>query len=51
MAFEPEQLFENPDGSPIVFDEDFFGAHRSVNPQVGPFEAGASAIVVAKDDK
>ena len=48
MAFEPEQLFENPDGSPIVFNEDFFGEHRAVNPQVGPFEAGADAIVVAK---
>ena len=48
MAFEPEQLFENPDGSPIVFNEDFFGEHRAVNPQVGPFEAGTDAIVVAK---
>ena len=51
MAFEPEQLFENPDGSPIVFNEDFFGTHRAVNPQVGPFEAGADAVVVAKNDK
>ncbi len=25
MAFEPEQKFENPDGSPIVFNEDYFG--------------------------
>ena len=51
MAFEPEQLFENPDGSPIVFNEDFFGAHRAVNPQVGPFECGADAVVVARNDK
>ena len=51
MAFEPEQMFENPDGSPIVFNEDFFGAHRAVNPQAGPFEVGAGAIVVAKNDK
>ena len=51
MAFEPEQMFENPDGSPIVFNEDFFGTHRGINPQVGPFEVGAGAIVVAKNDK
>ncbi|MBQ8548977.1 MAG: hypothetical protein IJ427_10825, partial [Lachnospiraceae bacterium] len=51
MAFEPEQLFENPDGSPIVFNEDFFGEHRAVNPQVGPFECGAEGFVVAKNDK
>jgi len=51
MAFEPEQMFENPDGSPIVFNEDFFGEHRAVNPKVGPFETGAGALVVAKNDK
>ncbi len=28
MAFEPEQAFENPDGTEIVFDEDFFGKKR-----------------------
>ena len=37
-AFEPEQKFENPDGSPIVFNKDYFGAHRAVNPMAGPFE-------------
>ena len=50
-AFEPEQMFENPDGSPIVFNEDFFGAHRAVNPKVGPFETGADAITVAKENR
>ncbi len=25
MAFEPEQPFENPDGTEIIFDEDYFG--------------------------
>lgn len=40
MAFEPEQRFENPDGSTIVFNEDFFGNHRAVQPMVGPFENG-----------
>ena len=43
MAFEPEQLFENPDGTPITFNTDFFGNHRAVNPKVGPFENPADA--------
>ena len=38
MAFEPEQLFENPDGTPIVFDTDFYGKQRAAVPLVGPFE-------------
>ena len=24
-AFEPEQRYENPDGTPITFDQDYFG--------------------------
>lgn len=36
-AFEPEQRFENPDGSPITFDEDFFGKIRDSYPTYGPF--------------
>ncbi|OUM68012.1 glycoside hydrolase family 120 protein [Piromyces sp. E2] len=42
-AFEPEQPYENPDGSPIVFDTDFFGKNRSQKIIAGPF-ADASAI-------
>ena len=38
MAFEPEEYYENPDGSPITFSEDYFGNHRSLHPCVGPFE-------------
>ena len=37
-AFEPEQRFENPDGSDILFDEDYFGTHRGVNTYPGPLE-------------
>ncbi|MDR2654552.1 MAG: right-handed parallel beta-helix repeat-containing protein [Oscillospiraceae bacterium] len=37
-AFEPEQKFENPDGSPILFNQDYFGAHRAINPFAGPLE-------------
>lgn len=38
VAFEPEQRFENPDGSPIMFDVDYFGRKRGRYPVSGPFE-------------
>lgn len=47
MAFEPEQPFENPNGTPIVFDTDYFGSHRSVKPVPGPFERGKSGLELA----
>ena len=36
-AFEPEQRFENPDGTDIVFDRDYFGNHRGTDTIPGPF--------------
>ncbi|MBR5375737.1 MAG: right-handed parallel beta-helix repeat-containing protein [Lachnospiraceae bacterium] len=36
-AFEPEQRFENPDGSDIVFDTDYYGKKRSGKILPGPF--------------
>ncbi len=36
LAFEPEQPFENPDGTPIVFDEDYFG-QKQARVVPGPF--------------
>ena len=36
MAFEPEQKFENPDGTPITFDTDYFGCKRT-KIKAGPF--------------
>ena len=44
MAFEPEQRFENPDGTPITFDETFFGASRKEHCIAGPFADGEEAI-------
>ena len=41
-AFEPEQRFENPDGSEIIFDRDYFGDHRGLSVLPGPF-AGKDA--------
>ena len=44
-AFEPEQPFENPDGTPIVFNTDYLGQTRSaVIP--GPFAQPAKEIKV-----
>lgn len=37
MAFEPEEKYENPDGTPITFDTDFFGNKRTNPPIPGPF--------------
>jgi len=35
----PKAKFENPDGSELKIDTDYFGAKRSeINPSVGPFE-------------
>ncbi len=36
-AFEPSQKFENPDGTPITFDRDYFGNRRGLNILPGPF--------------
>lgn len=43
QAFEPEQKFENPDGTPIVFRHDYFGNCHKVNPLAGPFVSKAAA--------
>ncbi|MCI8623372.1 MAG: hypothetical protein HFG26_06870 [Provencibacterium sp.] len=49
-AFEPEQKFEDPDGSPILFSKDYFGAVREFAPLPGPFakKCEEGAIVVSR---
>ncbi len=37
MAFEPEQRYENPDGTPIVFDRDYNNRIRRGSFPAGPF--------------
>ena len=37
VAFQPEQRFENTDGSAITFDLDYFGDHRGLTTVPGPF--------------
>lgn len=44
-AFEPEERFENPDGSSIIFDTDYLGEHRGTAAVPGPF---ASAKIAGK---
>ena len=42
-AFEPEERFENPDGSPITFDSDYLGEHRGIAAVPGPFASEEAA--------
>ena len=39
-AFEPEQKFECPDGTPILFDRDYFEERHGLHPTPGPFADG-----------
>ncbi len=39
-AFEPQQPYENSDGTPITFDSDYLGNHRGVDVIPGPFASG-----------
>ena len=48
MAFEPEQRFENPDGSDIVFDVDFLGNKREDKAVAGPFETYDKEMILFK---
>ena len=51
FAFEPEQRFENPDGSSISFDRDYFGRKRGRFPVSGPFEeCGTDRFTVQTPD-
>lgn len=43
MAFEPEEKYENPDGTPIVFSTDYFGTPRGVRTLAGPFASAENA--------
>ncbi|MCR5674452.1 MAG: right-handed parallel beta-helix repeat-containing protein [Lachnospiraceae bacterium] len=45
-AFEPEQRFEAPDGSEILFDLDHHGRHRGLRTTCGPFEYPENTFAV-----
>ena len=46
-AFEPEEYYENTDGTPITFNEDYFGNKRGIRVMPGPYasEEYSSEIV------
>ncbi len=50
-AFEPSQKFENPDGTPITFDYDYFGNLRTATVIPGPFAQGITNEEVAAHAK
>lgn len=45
-AFEPEQRYENPDGSDIIFNSDYLGNHRGTQIIPGPFAAPVAEQIV-----
>lgn len=47
MAFEPEQRFENPDGTDIIFDEDYYGEKKECV-TAGPFDRMTDVMCVYK---
>ena len=47
-AFEPEQRFESPDGSEIIFDKDYFGNHRGSDIIPGPFAKAGNRFEFAE---
>ena len=45
----PDQFHENPDGSPLKIDSDYFGKKRNAeNPTPGPFETSGPGPVTHK---
>ncbi len=45
----PKAAFDNPDGTPLKIDSDYFGAKRSEsNPSIGPFENQKKGMVKLK---
>lgn len=44
-AFEPEQRFENPDGTDIIFDADYYGNHRGPAVLPGPFAEASESFI------
>ena len=45
-AFEPEERYENPDGTDIVFDSDYLGGHRGLSVLPGPFAEAGDEVTV-----
>lgn len=48
-AFEPEEKYENPDGTPITFNEDYAGNKRNLDFIPGPFATAEDEYIVWND--
>ena len=51
VAFEPEQRYEQPDGSDLVLDVDFCGDQHADHPLPGPFAKAPEACIPLWADK
>lgn len=49
-VFQPDEAYENPDGTPITFDRDYFGSHRTLDILPGPFAAATDAEKILTKD-
>ena len=48
-AKTPDMPYENPDGSPLKIDTDYFGKQRNeTNPTPGPFENPGTGALTLK---
>ena len=45
-AFEPEERFENPDGTEIIFNRDYFGNPRGTDTIPGPFASAEDSTKI-----
>ena len=50
-AFEPEEYYENPDGTPITFNTDYFGNKRGLKVIPGPFAKDELSDEIVWEDK
>ncbi|MBP5702902.1 MAG: right-handed parallel beta-helix repeat-containing protein [Lachnospiraceae bacterium] len=50
-AFEPEEYYENPDGTPITFNTDYFGNKRGLKIIPGPFAKDELSDEIVWEDK
>lgn len=48
VAFEPDQRFENPDGTDLDLSLDYFGNHRSLSVLPGPFASACGDALIYK---
>jgi alpha-N-arabinofuranosidase len=49
QAFQAEAPYDNPDGTPLRIDTDYFGNQRTAQTSIGPFdaqEAGPQTVTV-----